>query len=200
MRPGYPKLIRDIWGIEGPIDAAFTRINCQGKTYLFKVPDTGVVGQGQGYLGVEGYCTQDQDGQEGCIPTYGPWLWLCEDREAQSSRLTSLEQGLLSWVGDSAPVPSQSPPHFSPPSLTHRAVSTGALRMVSWTPIILATSLMASRAFQTTWTQPWPFQLTVTVAGSGSTSSRVLRDGGENEQAVEQAVIFHTPLGIGIRW
>lgn len=37
MRPGYPKLISDVWGIEGPIDAAFTRINCQGKTYLFKV-------------------------------------------------------------------------------------------------------------------------------------------------------------------
>ncbi|CAB1348902.1 unnamed protein product [Coregonus sp. 'balchen'] len=31
--PGYPKLIQDIWGIRGPIDAAFTRINCQGKTY-----------------------------------------------------------------------------------------------------------------------------------------------------------------------
>lgn len=39
VRPGYPKLIKDVWGIEGPIDAAFTRINCQGKTYLFKVPD-----------------------------------------------------------------------------------------------------------------------------------------------------------------
>lgn len=37
VRPGYPKLISDVWGIEGPIDAAFTRINCQGKTYLFKV-------------------------------------------------------------------------------------------------------------------------------------------------------------------
>ncbi|XP_004747069.1 vitronectin [Mustela putorius furo] len=36
VRPGYPKLIQDVWGIEGPIDAAFTRINCQGKTYLFK--------------------------------------------------------------------------------------------------------------------------------------------------------------------
>ncbi|XP_043115748.1 vitronectin a [Puntigrus tetrazona] len=34
--PGYPKLIEDIWGIKGPIDAAFTRINCQGKTYIFK--------------------------------------------------------------------------------------------------------------------------------------------------------------------
>ncbi|KAM8976761.1 vitronectin [Pelodytes ibericus] len=33
---GYPKLIKDVWGIDGPIDAAFTRINCQGKTYLFK--------------------------------------------------------------------------------------------------------------------------------------------------------------------
>ncbi|GAA6219851.1 vitronectin-like isoform X2 [Lates japonicus] len=34
--PGYPKLIQDVWGIEGPIDAAFTRINCQGKSYIFK--------------------------------------------------------------------------------------------------------------------------------------------------------------------
>lgn len=37
VRPGYPKRIKDVWGISGPIDAAFTRINCQGKTYLFKV-------------------------------------------------------------------------------------------------------------------------------------------------------------------
>ncbi|XP_029570989.1 vitronectin [Salmo trutta] len=36
VMPGYPKLIQDIWGIRGPIDAAFTRINCQGKTYIFK--------------------------------------------------------------------------------------------------------------------------------------------------------------------
>ncbi|XP_053131307.1 vitronectin isoform X2 [Hemicordylus capensis] len=35
-RPGYPKLIEEVWGIPGPIDAAFTRINCQGKTYLFQ--------------------------------------------------------------------------------------------------------------------------------------------------------------------
>ncbi|XP_062289022.1 vitronectin b [Scomber scombrus] len=34
--PGYPKLIEDVWGISGPINAAFTRINCQGKTYIFK--------------------------------------------------------------------------------------------------------------------------------------------------------------------
>ncbi|XP_074528280.1 vitronectin b [Halichoeres trimaculatus] len=34
--PGYPKLIEDVWGISGPIDAAFTRINCQGKSYIFK--------------------------------------------------------------------------------------------------------------------------------------------------------------------
>ncbi|XP_053562181.1 vitronectin [Bombina bombina] len=33
---GYPKLIKDVFGIDGPIDAAFTRSNCQGKTYLFK--------------------------------------------------------------------------------------------------------------------------------------------------------------------
>lgn len=34
--PGYPKLIQDTWGISGPISAAFTRINCQGKSYIFK--------------------------------------------------------------------------------------------------------------------------------------------------------------------
>ncbi|XP_076836200.1 vitronectin b [Brachyhypopomus gauderio] len=36
VMPGSPKLIKDVWGISGPVDAAFTRINCQGKTYLFK--------------------------------------------------------------------------------------------------------------------------------------------------------------------
>ncbi|XP_055370273.1 vitronectin a isoform X2 [Betta splendens] len=36
VSPGYPKLIEDVWGISGPIDAAFTRVNCQGKTYIFK--------------------------------------------------------------------------------------------------------------------------------------------------------------------
>lgn len=35
--PGYPKLIKDVWGIDGPVDTAFTRYNCQGKTYIFKV-------------------------------------------------------------------------------------------------------------------------------------------------------------------
>ncbi|XP_077403776.1 vitronectin b [Vanacampus margaritifer] len=34
--PGYPKLIQDVWGMAGPVDAAFTRINCQGKSYIFK--------------------------------------------------------------------------------------------------------------------------------------------------------------------
>ncbi|XP_032901731.1 vitronectin-like [Amblyraja radiata] len=33
---GYPKQILDVWDVQGPIDAAFTRINCEGKTYLFK--------------------------------------------------------------------------------------------------------------------------------------------------------------------
>ncbi|XP_077775927.1 vitronectin [Podarcis muralis] len=36
VRPGYPKLIKEVWGIEGPIDAAFTRVNCEGKTYIFQ--------------------------------------------------------------------------------------------------------------------------------------------------------------------
>ncbi|XP_077167970.1 vitronectin [Paroedura picta] len=35
-KTGYPKRIQEVWDIEGPIDAAFTRINCQGKSYIFK--------------------------------------------------------------------------------------------------------------------------------------------------------------------
>ncbi|XP_049599594.1 vitronectin b isoform X2 [Syngnathus scovelli] len=34
--PGYPKLIVDVWGMPGPVDAAFTRINCHGKSYIFQ--------------------------------------------------------------------------------------------------------------------------------------------------------------------
>uniref|UniRef100_A0A3Q2YT93 Vitronectin-like n=1 Tax=Hippocampus comes TaxID=109280 RepID=A0A3Q2YT93_HIPCM len=34
--PGYPKRIEDVWGVTGPVDAAFTRINCQGKSYIFQ--------------------------------------------------------------------------------------------------------------------------------------------------------------------
>eukprot|EP00062_Callorhinchus_milii_P011674 gi/632957868/ref/XP_007894720.1/ PREDICTED: vitronectin-like isoform X1 [Callorhinchus milii] len=36
FREGYPKRTSDVWGIPGPIDTAFTRINCEGKTYIFK--------------------------------------------------------------------------------------------------------------------------------------------------------------------
>lgn len=34
---GYPRRIADAWGVPGPVDAAFTRINCQGKSYIFQV-------------------------------------------------------------------------------------------------------------------------------------------------------------------
>lgn len=185
MKPGYPKLIRDVWGIEGPIDAAFTRINCQGKTYLFQVPGPGAVGQGQGYPGRSYGCyAQDQGWQEILIPACGPCMGLCEERGAQGSRswVTSLELRLLPWVGDSDSLP---PPHPLSLSLPLRVVSTGASRMVSWTLITPATSPKASRAFLTMWTQPWPSLLIATVDESWSTSSRVLRGGGESEQAVE---------------
>ncbi|KAF5894670.1 proteoglycan 4-like, partial [Clarias magur] len=33
---GPAHLIRDVWGIPSPIDTAFTRCNCQGKTYIFR--------------------------------------------------------------------------------------------------------------------------------------------------------------------
>lgn len=87
VRPGYPKLIRDVWGVEGPIDAAFTRINCQGKTYLFKVPGPGAVGQGQGYLGRGGGLLCPGLGWARRLDLS---LWsltgALEDREAQGSR------------------------------------------------------------------------------------------------------------------
>lgn len=38
--PGPAQGITQVWGIPSPIDTVFTRCNCQGKTYIFKV-DTG---------------------------------------------------------------------------------------------------------------------------------------------------------------
>lgn len=124
------------------------------------------------------------------------------DREVQGSRCweTSLELGVLPWAWDSASMPRQLSCHPSPPSLPLRVVSTGASRMVSWTPITPATSLKASVAFQTTWTQPWPSLLIATVAGSGSTFSRVLGQWGRGGGgAGGRAVFFHTSLGTGLR-
>lgn len=100
-----------------------------------------------------------------------------EAGEAQGSRpwVTSLEVGQLPWVGGSAcaqPATSSLPP----PSLPLRVISTGASRMGFWTRTTPATSRKASRAFQTMWMQPWLSLLIATVAGSGSTSSRVLRE------------------------
>ncbi|XP_063002800.1 vitronectin [Elgaria multicarinata webbii] len=51
VKPGYPRLIQEVWGIDGPIDAAFTRINCEGKMYIFQGSrywrfDDGVLEQG----------------------------------------------------------------------------------------------------------------------------------------------------------
>uniref|UniRef100_A0A3Q3LC27 Proteoglycan 4b n=1 Tax=Mastacembelus armatus TaxID=205130 RepID=A0A3Q3LC27_9TELE len=34
--PGPPRGITQVWGVPSPIDTAFTRCNCQGKTYIFK--------------------------------------------------------------------------------------------------------------------------------------------------------------------
>ncbi|XP_068563696.1 proteoglycan 4b isoform X2 [Cebidichthys violaceus] len=36
MVPGPARGITQVWGIPSPIDTAFTRCNCQGKTYIFK--------------------------------------------------------------------------------------------------------------------------------------------------------------------
>lgn len=35
--PGPPRGITQVWGVPSPIDTVFTRCNCQGKTYIFKV-------------------------------------------------------------------------------------------------------------------------------------------------------------------
>ncbi|TNN35642.1 Proteoglycan 4 [Liparis tanakae] len=34
--PGPARPITPAWGVPSPIDTAFTRCNCQGKTYIFK--------------------------------------------------------------------------------------------------------------------------------------------------------------------
>lgn len=34
--PGAPRLIEEAWGVPAPVDAAFTRINCQALSYIFK--------------------------------------------------------------------------------------------------------------------------------------------------------------------
>ncbi|XP_031715462.1 proteoglycan 4b [Anarrhichthys ocellatus] len=36
MVPGPARGITQVWGVPSPIDTAFTRCNCQGKTYIFK--------------------------------------------------------------------------------------------------------------------------------------------------------------------
>uniref|UniRef100_A0A3Q2FZL2 SMB domain-containing protein n=1 Tax=Cyprinodon variegatus TaxID=28743 RepID=A0A3Q2FZL2_CYPVA len=35
--PSPPRGITEVWGVPSPIDTVFTRCNCQGKTYIFKV-------------------------------------------------------------------------------------------------------------------------------------------------------------------
>lgn len=35
--PGAAQGITQVWGVPSPIDTVFTRCNCQGKTYIFKV-------------------------------------------------------------------------------------------------------------------------------------------------------------------
>lgn len=35
--PGAAQSITQVWGVPSPIDTVFTRCNCQGKTYIFKV-------------------------------------------------------------------------------------------------------------------------------------------------------------------
>lgn len=35
--PGVAHDITQVWGVPSPIDTVFTRCNCQGKTYIFKV-------------------------------------------------------------------------------------------------------------------------------------------------------------------
>nr|XP_032836871.1 vitronectin-like [Petromyzon marinus] len=34
--PSQPRLIEEAWGVPPPVDAAFTRINCQALSYIFK--------------------------------------------------------------------------------------------------------------------------------------------------------------------
>jgi hypothetical protein len=38
--PSPPRRITEVWGIPSPIDTVFTRCNCEGKTFFFKVTQT----------------------------------------------------------------------------------------------------------------------------------------------------------------
>lgn len=174
MRPGYPKLISDVWGIEGPIDAAFTRINCQGKTYLFKV---GCRAGGTPRV----VSTAPQPTLYPLlappIHPYTPWLpetpnpCGCSGTPSNHSPVMGfpgIHSLLLAdlWLGDVAPVTPLCPPPL-------RAPSTGALMTEPWTLGTHGTSPRALRAFPTTWTQPSPSLPTATTAMRESISSRV---------------------------
>lgn len=37
MSPSPARGITEVWGVPSPIDTVFTRCNCQGKTYIFRV-------------------------------------------------------------------------------------------------------------------------------------------------------------------
>lgn len=200
MRPGYPKLISDVWGIEGPIDAAFTRINCQGKTYLFKVGRSLTAGLGVllgrpvqppnppwPHPGTLHACTHTVVARYLQIPVavQGP-------RQPQLHQRAS--QRLLAPLG--RPAPGECCTQFpDPPSVPHspRAVSTGALMTEPWTPGTHATSPRALKASRTTSMRPSPSPRTATTAMRESIFSRV-RAAAQPGQNLAPATVGRTPL------
>lgn len=159
VRPGYPKLISDVWGIEGPIDAAFTRINCQGKTYLFKVGRSLAAGLGV----LPGQPAQPPTHP---VPSLSPSTHTVAARYPQTPVSTRSPRQTHAW-GCTQPSDPPSVPH--PP----RAASTGALMTEPWTLGTPATSQRVLKASRTTWTQPLPSPRTATTAMRESISSRV---------------------------
>jgi len=68
-----PRRIRDGWGIPSPIDAVFSRCNCDGKTFFVKV---GSAGRGTGRAGGPGFESPPRraspQGRRGAIPAELP--------------------------------------------------------------------------------------------------------------------------------
>ncbi|XP_075445397.1 vitronectin [Ascaphus truei] len=123
---GYPKIIKDVWGIEGPIDAAFTRMNCQGKTYLFK--GTKYWRFADGVLD-SGYPREIADGFSN-IPDSIDAAFAVPANDYRNNEKVYFFKGSRYWQYEFTKQPSQEECHGSAPSELFRRYTM--LQMDSW--------------------------------------------------------------------
>lgn len=171
VRPGYPKLISDVWGIEGPIDAAFTRINCQGKTYLFKGSqywrfDDGALDPG--------YPRDISEGFEG-IPNDIDAAFALPAHSYHGNERVYFFKGKYYWSYDFAHQPTQAECEKSSPSTVFNHYAF--MNRDSWEDIFLSLfgSRMVGASSQRLISRDWrgvPNQLDAAMAGRIYVSSR----------------------------